>query len=108
MNTRTAFIRLLLACIFVIVIQLLLVKQGLCAEESSANSPSASDTSVDLEKKIYQLVKDLDYSDQVAKDFVKMINLGNAIFCIKSSPNLRKMSNRKRYHGTNMPKWRKR
>ncbi|HEY4761584.1 MAG TPA: tetratricopeptide repeat protein [Thermoguttaceae bacterium] len=54
--------------------QLLLVEQGLYAEEPSAsNSSSATNASVVLEKKIYQLVKDLEYSDKVAQDFVKMV-----------------------------------
>ena len=66
--------RILLACIIALVTQLLPVKQGFCAEGPSAkNSPSASIASVDLEKKIYQLVKDLEYSDQVAQDFVRMV-----------------------------------
>jgi hypothetical protein len=66
-------VRLLLACIFALAIQLLPVKQGLSTEGPSANSPSVSNASVDLEKKIYQLVKDLEYSDQVASDFVQMV-----------------------------------
>jgi tetratricopeptide (TPR) repeat protein len=66
-------VRILLACIIALATQLLPVKQGLCAEGPSANSPSASNTSVDLEKNIYQSVKDLEYSDQVAQDFVLMV-----------------------------------
>jgi len=77
MNQRTVFAnmgRILLACIIALAIQLLPVKQGLCAEGPSANNnPSASNAGVDFEKKIYQLVKDLEYSDQVAQDFVRMV-----------------------------------
>lgn len=66
--------RILLACIIALATQLLPVKQGLCAEGPSANkSPATSNASVDLEKKIYQSVKDLEYSDQVAQDFVRMV-----------------------------------
>jgi tetratricopeptide (TPR) repeat protein len=74
MNTPTMFIRLLFACILTFATQLLPCKQGLCAAEQSVdNSPSASNTADDLEKNIYQSVKDFGYSDQVASDFVKMI-----------------------------------
>ncbi len=67
--------RILLACIIALATQLLPIRQALCAEEPTANnSPSASNVSADLEKKIYQSVKDLDYSDQVASDFVKMVH----------------------------------
>jgi len=66
--------RILPACIIVLIIQLLPVKQGFCSEEPQASaSPSAANTVDDFEKKIYQSVKDLEYSDQVASDFVKMI-----------------------------------
>jgi tetratricopeptide (TPR) repeat protein len=69
MNTRTMFIGILLACI----LALLPAKQGFCADGPSADSSATSNASTDFEKKIYQSVKDLDYSDQVAQDFVKMV-----------------------------------
>jgi tetratricopeptide (TPR) repeat protein len=75
MNTQTMFVRLLFTCILTLATQLLPLKQVLCAEGPSAdNSPSTSNTVDDLEKKIYQSVKDLEYSDQVAQDFVNMIH----------------------------------
>jgi tetratricopeptide (TPR) repeat protein len=65
---------ILLAFIIILAAQLSAVKYGFCAEESPANdSASASNVSADLEKKIYQSVKDFEYSDQVASDVVKMI-----------------------------------
>jgi len=67
-------IALLHVFIIAFVVQLLLSEHVLYAEAPSANnSPSATNASLVLEKKIYQLVEDLDYSDQVASDFVKMI-----------------------------------
>jgi tetratricopeptide (TPR) repeat protein len=67
--------RILFVFIIALAIQLLPVKQGLYAEDPLANnSPSASNTAGDLEKKIYQSVKDFEYSDQVASDFVAMIH----------------------------------
>ncbi|MGA2062516.1 MAG: tetratricopeptide repeat protein [Thermoguttaceae bacterium] len=66
--------RTLLAIIITTAIQLLPIKQGLGAEGPSANNTlSTSNAADNLEKKIYQSVKDFEYSDQVASDFVKMI-----------------------------------
>jgi tetratricopeptide (TPR) repeat protein len=81
MNTRTMFVKLgRLLTIFTLTLaaQLLPIKRGLSAEEPpSHNYPSTLNASVGLEKKIYQLVKDLEYSDQVAQDFVRMVRPWN-------------------------------
>jgi tetratricopeptide (TPR) repeat protein len=66
--------RILPACLIALVIQLSPAKQVFCTEEPQAgSSPSASNPADDLEIIIYQSVKDLEYSDQVASDFVKLI-----------------------------------
>ena len=85
--------RILLACIIALATQLLPVKQGLCAEEPSANnSPSASNAADDLEKKIYQSVKDFGvFGPGGVKILLRWSALGNAMSCIKNFLRRRKM-----------------
>ena len=52
-----------------------LEKRAYSAEPADKNNTSLSKTAAEFEKIIYKAVKDLDYSDQVAQEFVAMVRL---------------------------------
>lgn len=60
-----------------LVSDLLPASQGLCVERGAV-IPADSESSAEFEKNVYRLVKDLEYSNQVARDFVNMIHLWKA------------------------------
>jgi tetratricopeptide (TPR) repeat protein len=66
--------RIFLVFIAAVAVQGLSVREGVCSEGRAADkSSSAPNDAAALEKAIYQNVKSLEYSDQVARDFVAMV-----------------------------------
>jgi hypothetical protein len=77
MQIRISIIALIKAMLFICIATYFQLRSGILwchAEESPANNnSSASKTAVELNKKIYILVKELQYSDDVAQGFIQMV-----------------------------------